>query len=84
MYYICTCARPVGRLKRFELKIMTTNNGSGFCGMRGARRGKRISYIIIYSNIILLCEIVLPIIMLKCRLLIIIIISRSSIVYTSI
>lgn len=44
--------RASGRqTERFELKIMTTNNGSGFCGMRGARRGKRISYIIIYSNI---------------------------------
>lgn len=44
-----------------------------------AREGKNEYRIILYSNIlILLCEIVLPIIMLKCRMLIIIIRSSSS------
>jgi len=74
--YTCTCARPVAGL-RFELKIMTTNNGDG--GLWNAGREGENEYHILYSNIlILLCEIVLPIIMLKCRILIIIIIIRSS------
>jgi len=41
--YIHMGARPVVGLQRFELKIMTTNNGGGLWNARLAK-GKRISY----------------------------------------